>query len=73
MGTATKSVGRRARLKKGFPLADGRTPSSPPATSRKKKRPMIDPGKGSSEKVDDKDKQKRELASRRRAARKRKA
>jgi len=73
MGTATKSEGRRRRLKKGFPLADGRTPSSPPATSRKKKRPMIDPGKGSSEKVEDKDKQRKQLAARRRTARKRKA
>ena len=54
MGTATKSEGRKARLKKGFPLADGRTTKTAPKTTGKKKRPAIDPGKGSGRVMKDK-------------------
>lgn len=56
---SSKAKARHERLSEGYPLSDGRTPSSPPKTRRAKGRPAIDPGKGSGRIMKDKSEQMR--------------
>lgn len=60
MATRKRSIKRKARLAKGYPLSSGKTPKKPPKTTRGK-RPWIDPGSGASKTFADRKRQTKKL------------